>query len=110
MSFTSTIQILKVNDVEKGVSKKTGQPWERHTAECVLLDDSGEIECVGKLNLPEPLRATAAKGVFRAGFSLVVPIFGDQQGQITARLVSLQPVPTRGAAAPAPAPAPAVTK
>jgi len=94
-TFTSTIQILKVNDVEKGVSKKTGQPWERHTAECVLLKDDGELECVGKLNLPEPLRATAARGVFRAGFSLVVPTFGDQQGQITARLVSLMPVPSK---------------
>lgn len=110
MSFSSTIQVLKVNEVEKGVSKKTGQPWERHTAECMLLDDSGEVECVGKLTIPQALRETVAKGVFRAGFSLVVPTFGDQKGEISARLVSLQPVPLRSPGVGSPAPAPQAPK
>lgn len=101
-NFSSTIQVLKLNEVEKGTSRKTGQPWERHTAECVLLADDGSIECVGKLNIPEPLRGAVTTGTFRAGFTLHVPTFGDQQGQITSRLVSLTPVPVRGASAPAP--------
>lgn len=92
MSFSSTIQILKVNEVEKGVAKKTGQPWERHTAECMLLADDGSIECVGRLVIPATLRESVSVGTFRAGFSLVVPTFGDQKGDITSRLVSLQPV------------------
>jgi len=94
MSFSSTIQVLKVNDIEKGISKKTQQPWERHTAECMLLADDGTIECVGRLLIPQPLRDQVKVGVFRAGFSLVVPTYGDTKGDITARLVSLQPAPT----------------
>lgn len=98
-NFSSTIQILKMNEVDRGVSSKTGKPWERHTAECVLLADDGSIECVGKLNIPEPLRSIAQVGIFRAGFTLHVPTFGDQQGQITSRLVGLTPVPQRNAPA-----------
>lgn len=102
MSFSSTIQILKINDVEKGVSRKTGQPWERHTAECLLLADDGSIECVGRLMLPEAIRtAGVTTGTFRAGFTLHVPTYGDSKGDITARLVSLTAAPTRSASAPA---------
>lgn len=101
MSFSSTVQVLKVNEVEKGVSKKTGLPWERHTAECVLLDEAGAIECVGRLSIPTPLRGEVKVGTFRAGFSLQVPTFGDQKGDITARLVSLSVVPGRAASVPA---------
>ena len=103
MSFSSTIQILKVNEVEKGIAKKTGQPWERHTAECMLLNDDATIECVGRLVIPTAMRETVSVGTFRAGFSLVVPTFGDSKGDITARLVSLVPVPVSGAKPPVPA-------
>lgn len=103
-NFSSTIQILKINPVESGTSKKTGQPWERHTAECMLLDDKGEIECVGRLVIPPPLRESLSVGTFRAGFALVVPTYGDTKGDIVARLTSLVPVP---AAKPAPQAAPA---
>ncbi len=99
MKFSSIVQILKVNEPEKGVSKKTGQPWERHTAECMLLDDSGAIECVGRLNLPESLREGIQPGIFRAGFALTVPTFGDQKGDITARLTSLTLVPSKSPSA-----------
>ncbi len=92
MSFSSTIQVLKINEVEKGISKKTGQPWERHTAECMLLSDDGSIDCVGRLVIPTVMRESIQVGTFRAGFALVVPTFGDQQGQITARLTSLLPM------------------
>lgn len=92
MSFSSTIQIIKVNEVEKGVSKKTGQPWERHSAECILIDGDGGIEAVGRLVIPEPLREQVSLGTFRAGFTLARSNFGDQKGDIVARLVSLQAV------------------
>lgn len=105
MSFSSTVQVLKINPVESGISKKTNQPWERHTAECLLLDDLGGVECVGRLVIPPTLREGLALGTFRASFALVVPTFGDQKGDITARLTGLVPVPAsaRPAAAPAPA-------
>lgn len=102
MSFSSTVQILKINPVESGTSKKTGQPWERHTAECMLLDDAGGVECVGRLVIPQTLRENLAIGIYRAAFALTVPTFGDQKGDITARLTGLVPVT---AARPAPAPA-----
>lgn len=98
MSFSSTVQVLKVNEVEKGISKKTGQPWERHTAECCLLGDDGAIECVGRLSIPTALRGEVKVGTFRAGFALQVPTFGDQKGDITARLTSLSAVPVRSSA------------
>lgn len=91
MSFSSIVQVLKVNEIEKGISKKTGQPWERHTAECCLLDDAGLVECVGRLSIPTALRGEVKVGTFRAGFSLHVPTFGDQKGDIGARLISLVP-------------------
>ena len=94
MSFSSTVQVLKINPVESGVSKKTQQPWERHTAECMLLTDDGEIECVGRMVIPKDMRETLKVGTFRASFALVVPTFGDQKGDITARLTGLVSVPT----------------
>lgn len=93
MSFQSTINILKLNDVVKGKSAKTGKDWERHTAETMLLNDDGSIECVGKLDIPPSLRGCVSVGVFRAGFSLSVPTFGEDQGKVVSRLVSLQAVP-----------------
>lgn len=96
MSFSSTVQVLKINEQEGGISKKTGQPWTRNTAECMLLNDEGAIECVGRLSIPKELVGTLAVGTFRASFALVVPTYGDTKGDITARLVGLVPVPTRG--------------
>ncbi len=100
MKFSSTVQILKVNEVQKGVSAKTGKPWERHTAECMLLSDTGEIECVGRLVIPDSLRENIQPGIFRAGFALVVPTFGDQKGDITARLTALTLIPSKAPTAP----------
>lgn len=105
MSFSSTIQILKVNEIEKGISKKTGAAWERHTAECMLLSDVGEIECVGKLTIPVALREGLKTGTYRAGFALHVPTFGDRKGEVSTQLVSLSAVPVRAPVAGAVKPA-----
>lgn len=104
MAFSSTLQVLKINAVEKGISKKTGTEWERHTAECMLLADDGAIECVGRLVIPPTMRETLAVGTFRASFALVVPTFGDAKGDITARLTGLLPmVPIKATPVAAPA-------
>lgn len=39
----SLIQILKVNEVKKGVSRKSGNPYEIRDAECLLLNEDGSI-------------------------------------------------------------------
>lgn len=100
MSFSSTLQILKINAVESGISKKTGSAWERHTAECMLLADDGSIECVGRLVIPPTMRESLAVGTFRASFALVVPTYGDAKGDITARLTGLLPMVAAKPAAP----------
>ncbi|MES2949351.1 MAG: hypothetical protein V4858_12500 [Pseudomonadota bacterium] len=104
MKFSSTVNILKVNELETGVSGKTGKPWDRMTAECALLDDDGVLECVGRLVIPQAMREGIKTGVYRAGFALVVPTFGDQKGDITARLTALTPVPVKGVPTPPRAP------
>ena len=93
MAFTSTIQILKINPVASGVSVKTGKPWERHTAEAMLLNDDGSIEVVGKLNIPKDLRGSIKEGIYRASFSFYVPGMGDSKGEISTTLVGLMAVP-----------------
>lgn len=103
MSFSSTLQVLKINAVESGISKKTGAAWERHTAECMLLDDAGQIECVGRLVIPPVMRESLSVGTFRASFALVVPTYGDAKGDITARLTGLLPMVATKANSPAPA-------
>ena len=104
--FSSTIQILKVNDVATGVSKKTGLPWERHTAETILLDDDGQLLEVGKLAIPKDMRGNLKPGVYRAGFTLGVVISDSDRGNIVTRLTSLVPVPTKNAPAPSQPPTP----
>lgn len=104
MSFSSTLQVLKINAVESGISKKTGTAWERHTAECMLLDDKNEIECVGRLVIPPIMRESLTVGTFRASFALVVPTYGDAKGDITARLTGLLPMVSGKAGSPSVAP------
>ena len=99
--FSSIIQILKVNDVLKLVSK-AGNAYERHSAECLLLDGSGAVQCVGRLVIPQELRDVAKVGLYSANFTLRVPTFGDRKGDIEAALVGLTAITkTGGGLAPA---------
>jgi hypothetical protein len=107
MSFSSILQILKINPVDSGISKKSGQPWTRNTAECMLLAADGSVECVGRLSIPKDMVEALKVGVYTAGFALTVPTFGDQKGDITARLTSLTPVSPRATAPVQRAPVPA---
>jgi len=100
MAMSSTIQVLKVNPLEKKTSKKTGNDYEIHTAECIVLDDDGGIECVGVLRIAPALRDMVRVGTFRAGFSLRVPTYGDNKGEITSMLTSLMPVPVKAGSVP----------
>ena len=109
MAFTSTIQILKINPVASGVSVKTGKPWERHTAEAMLLNDDGSIEVVGKLNIPKDLRGSIKEGIYRASFSFYVPGMGDSKGEISTTLVGLMAVPPNTVRSPISAPSASAT-
>lgn len=91
MSYSSTVQVLKVVIAE--LKNKAGEPYQRRSAEVLLLNDKGNIEVAGALPLTKELAETLKPGIYRAGFSMVRQEFGDRRGDIVSRLVSLVPAP-----------------
>lgn len=90
------IQILKVNDVKSGVSKKTGNPYELQDAECVLLNDDGTPSQIGVLSIPKDLRNKVQAGTYTGSFSLRPDL---QTRRIEAVLTGLNPYAVRTAKA-----------
>lgn len=101
MGHSSTVQVLKV--VNESLTSKEGKPYFKRQAEVVLLDDAGNVEVAGSLRLTEAMAKDLVPGTYRAGFSMGRIEYGDRKGDITSLLVSLVPVPVRGAAPAAPA-------
>lgn len=90
MSLTSIVQILKINELRKGVSTRTNRPYEMQDAECALLDESGEIQQVGVLQLPRDMTGERApsKGVYLGAFALQASL---KDRRIGAVLTDLRP-------------------
>lgn len=84
----SILQILKVNDLKKGTSKKTGQPYEMQDAECLILKETGEVDQVGVLRIPKDLRGQLVPGVYLGRYALRPDM---QTREIVPVLVGLQP-------------------
>lgn len=100
--FSSILQVLKVEEVaSKTLDQATGKPFMRHYARGILLNESGEVNTVGRLRVPKALVEKLKVGTFTASFSLVVPDYGDDKGDIVAQLTDLTPVPGKQASAPA---------
>lgn len=82
------LTILQV--IEKtGISTKTGKPWEIHSAQCILeqeTEKNGRELLVGTVNLPKDLWASQP-GDYLAEFGLAQ----SMDGKIEARIVSLVP-------------------
>lgn len=95
----SIVHILKLNDIRKGVSTKSGKPYELQDAECVLLADDGTVGSVGVLTLPRDLRELAP-GLYTAHFAMRA---NPASRRIEAVVTGLTPVPP--AASPATRPA-----
>lgn len=93
--MSTTIQILKINQIEAGVAKQTQKPYEWHTAECMLLDDAGGVSSVGRLVFPRALReklgGVPQAGVYQAIIALVV-LTGERAGQISPQIIDLVPI------------------
>lgn len=99
------LQILEVIK-RSGIAKKTGNPWEIHAAQCVLIQDvDGKSQIlVGTINLPDALKATEP-GEYLAEFAF----FQSMEGKLEPRITSLQrfgmptakPKPGAGLGAPA---------
>jgi hypothetical protein len=100
MSFSSTIQVLKVDDAVEKTSPKDQSKYMVYTAQTALLNDDGTLEVVGRLRIPESLRDTVKVGTFRASFALQVAQWGQNKGDVIAALTGLVPVPLRPAGAP----------
>lgn len=94
----SILQILKVNDPKSGVSKKTGNAYDMQDAECLLLEDTGEVNAVGVLQIPKSMRGAVAPGVYVGTFALRA---GMMDRRIEAVLTGLSPYLIK---APAPVP------
>ncbi|MCE4555012.1 hypothetical protein [Pelomonas cellulosilytica] len=86
----SIVQILKVNEVKKGTSKKTGNPYEMQDAECILLNDDGTVGQVGALDIPKSLMGKVETGTFTASFAMQA---NWQSRRLEAVLTGLVPVP-----------------
>jgi hypothetical protein len=103
MSLTSIIQIIKVGAVQD--KKWEGREYQVQEAECLLLDENGEVESVGVLRLSEKFRKDPpVKGTYTAVFSLVA---SPKDRRIGALVTGLAPVPPNALTRTPPAPAPA---
>lgn len=91
----STIQIFKLDEVKKGTSAKTGKAYEIHTAQAALIDDKGQVDQVGVLDIPPALRDQVKPGRYTGTFAMKTNFMN---GRIESHLVGLTPV----AATPAP--------
>ncbi len=89
---TSLLQIIKVNEVRKGVSRESGKPWEMQDAECILLNDDGSPSQVGVLMIPKVIREKGEVKVGRyVGSFALQPNLSTRR--IEAVLTALNPVP-----------------
>lgn len=87
----STIQIFKLDEVKKGISKKNGNPYEIHTAQAALIDVAGNIDTVGVLDIPPQLRDQVKPGIYAGSFAMKTNF---STGRIEAVLVGLTPSPS----------------
>lgn len=104
--FSSRLQVLAVEN-ETRKSQRTGNDYRHFVARCVVLDDNGGVITVGSLRsdqcvneLREALKA-GDSGIYRAGYGLRVPDFGQQKGDVVCLVTSLvreRPAPAAKAA------------
>jgi hypothetical protein len=81
----TTLQIVKINPVKSGIAKASQEPYDWHTAECILFDDAGNVSSVGQLVFPRALREALGGvppiGTYRVVISLVA-LAGEIRPQI----------------------------
>jgi len=87
----SVIQILKVNEVRKGISAKNQRPYELQDAECLLLTDAGEVDQVGVLQVPRELLGKVKPGTYTASFALRPNMSSRRIEAVLTNLMALPP-------------------
>lgn len=92
----TTLRIVRVNPVRTGIASKSQRPYEWHAADCILLDDEGNVSTVGELNFPKELReklgGVPPVGTYRAIISLVA-VTGQHASEIRPQIIDLVRAP-----------------
>ena len=99
-NFESCIDVLIVESKKGTKPRPDGTFSEWKEARAVLYSDASfkQVSSVGRLRVPKELTEKIAVGRFTATFSLGVPDYGDNKGDIVAQLVGLTSVPPGKAA------------
>ena len=86
------LQILKVNPIREGVGKASGNPYRMQDAECMILDDKGEVDQVGVLMLSKDQVGKTDPGIYLGSFAMRANTSEKGGRKIEAVLTGLQPV------------------
>ena len=86
------LQILKVNPVREGVGKQSGNPYRMQDAECMILNDQGEVDQVGVLMLAKDQVGNTLPGVYLGSFAMRANTSREGGRRIEAVLTGLSPV------------------
>lgn len=86
------LQILKLNPIREGVGKLSGNPYKMQDAECLILDDKGDVDQVGVLMLSKEQVGVTEPGVYLGAFAMRANTSEKGQRRIEAVLTGLTPV------------------
>lgn len=101
-TLASRLNILAVENEDR-VSKLKGTTYRHFVARAVVMADDGTVITVGALRSSQvlpALRDTVKVGSFRCGFSVMVPDWGDDKGDIVSILTELTPDVVRAPSVP----------
>lgn len=93
--FASFLRVLIVEDKKGSKPRPDGTVASWQVARCIVAKDQkfSEVVTVGALRVPKSLEGQVKPGDFTASFSLGVPDWGDQKGEIVSMLAGLTPIP-----------------
>lgn len=91
ITMQSTIQIFKLDEVKRGTSKKTGQPYEIHTAQAALIDAAGNVDTVGVLDIPKDLQGKLNPGRYTGTFAMKTNFMNGRIESVLTALLPLAP-------------------
>ena len=84
------MQILKLGDVREGV--KDGRQWRMQEAQCMLLDESGEVVEVGVYNLRKDEIGKITQGLYAPRYALSTGKADKNKGQVVASISGWTPM------------------
>jgi hypothetical protein len=86
------LQILKLNPIREGVGRESGKPYRMQDAECLILDDKGDVDQVGVLMLSKDQVGNTEPGIYLGSFAMRADTSKEGQRRIGAVLTGLQAV------------------